>query len=80
MKEDAMKNLTLKPGYNLQIDTQNQFVLAYDLYPKPSDIRTLIPLLNSNDLFHEFHCIVTDADYGSEENYQHIIDDMNKSP
>ena len=80
MKEDAMKNRTLKPGYNLQIATQNQFVLAYDLYPNPSDTRTLIPFLNSNDLFHEFNCIVADAGYGSEENYQHIIDDMEKIP
>lgn len=27
MKEDAMKNGQLKPGYNVQIGTQNQFVL-----------------------------------------------------
>ncbi|MGO4990642.1 IS5/IS1182 family transposase, partial [Limosilactobacillus reuteri] len=31
MKEDPMKNRELKPGYNLQIATHNQFVLDYAL-------------------------------------------------
>ncbi|BDD38892.1 hypothetical protein GUT183_11300 [Streptococcus ruminantium] len=32
MKEDHMKNGQLKPGYNLQIATENQFVLHYDVF------------------------------------------------
>ncbi|CAC8551493.1 truncated transposase for IS1272 [Staphylococcus aureus] len=32
MKEDHMKNGQLKPGYNLQIATNSQFVLSYDLH------------------------------------------------
>ncbi len=32
MKEDLMKNGQLKPGYNLQIATNSQFVLSYDLF------------------------------------------------
>ncbi|NKN19172.1 hypothetical protein GGC14_12115, partial [Staphylococcus aureus] len=32
MKEDHMKNGQLKPGYNLQIATNSQFVLSYDLF------------------------------------------------
>ncbi len=31
MKDDYMRNSQLKPGYNLQIATENQYVLAYDL-------------------------------------------------
>ena len=43
MKEDHMKNGQLKPGYNLQIATNSQFVLSYDLFQNPTDTRTLIP-------------------------------------
>ncbi|MEN0179232.1 hypothetical protein AAGW68_13995, partial [Staphylococcus aureus] len=45
MKEDHMKNGQLKPGYNLQIATNSQFVLSYDLFQNPTDTRTLIPFL-----------------------------------
>ena len=41
MKEDAMGNGQLKPGYNLQIGTENQFVTNYALYPNPTDTLTL---------------------------------------
>lgn len=40
LKEDHMKNGQLKPGYNLQIATENQFVLHYDVFPNPTDTRT----------------------------------------
>ena len=29
MKEDRMRNGQLKPGYNLQISTNNQFIVHY---------------------------------------------------
>ncbi|MDT2762698.1 IS1182 family transposase, partial [Aerococcus urinaeequi] len=32
MKEDPMLNGQLKPGYNLQIATENQFVIAYNIF------------------------------------------------
>ena len=47
MKEDHMKNGQLKPGYNLQIATNSQFVLFYNVYQNPTDARTMIPFLNS---------------------------------
>ena len=43
MKEDHMKNGQLKPGYNLQIATNSQFVLSYNVYQNPTDTRTMIP-------------------------------------
>ena len=66
MKEDPMRNGQLKPGYNLQIATENQFVLHYDIYPNPTDTRTLLPFLETNP--HELKTVVADAGYGSEEN------------
>jgi hypothetical protein len=34
MKEDAMKNGQLKPGYNIQISTENQIITNYAVYWK----------------------------------------------
>ena len=66
MKEDHMKNGQLKAAYNLQIATENQFVLHYDIYPNPTDTRTLLPFLETYP--HELKRVVADAGYGSEEN------------
>ena len=33
MKEDAMRNGQTKPGYNLQIGTENQFITDFALFP-----------------------------------------------
>lgn len=72
MKEDAMNNGQTKPGYNLQIGTQNQFITDFCLFPNPTDTLTLIPF------FHSFvgrynrlpYTVVADSGYGSEENYR----------
>jgi len=71
MKEDAMNNGQLKPGYNLQISTENQFFTNLNLYPNPTDTLTLIPFLNLHHLRYgsmpKMCC--ADSGYGSEENY-----------
>ena len=66
MKEDHMRNGQLKPGYNLQIATENQFVLHYDVFPNPTDTKTLLPFLDTYP--HELKTVIADAGYGSEEN------------
>lgn len=47
MKEDAMNNGQTKPGYNLQISSENQFITDFALFPNPTDTLTLIPFFNS---------------------------------
>ena len=71
MKEDAMNNGQTKPGYNLQISTENQFIINYGLYDNRTDTLTMIPFLSS---FHERYGhfskeISADSGYGSQENY-----------
>ena len=66
MKEDPMKNGQVKAGYNLQIATENQFVLHYDVFSNPTDTKTLLPLLETYP--HDLKTVVADAGYGSEEN------------
>lgn len=72
MKEDAMNNGQTKPGYNLQISAENQFITDYALFPNPTDTLTLIPFFNSflNRYGHLPSLAVADSGYGSEENYR----------
>ena len=81
-KEDHMKNGQLKPCYNLQIATENQYTLAYELYQTAGDTRTLLPFLSSlsEKILEPLKNIVADAGYGSEENYTEIIDTFEKVP
>jgi transposase len=74
MKDDHMKNGQLKPSYNAQISTNNQFVINYTLHTNPTDTRTLIPHLKAHqDLYGDLPEVqVTDAGYGSQENYQYL--------
>ena len=71
MKEDHMRNGQLKPAYNLQISTANQFILHYTTHHNPGDTRTLIPHLESFQTAYSKlpEELVTDAGYGSHENY-----------
>lgn len=66
MKEDHMRNGQLKAGYNLQIATENQFELHYDVFSNPTDTSMLFPFLESYP--HELKRVVADAGYDSEEN------------
>lgn len=72
MKEDAMNNGQTKPGYNLQISAENQFITDFALFPNPTDTLTLIPFFNSflDRYGHLPSVAVADSGYGSEENYR----------
>ena len=72
VKEDAMKNGQTKPGYNLQIGTENQFIIDFSLFPNPTDTLTLIPFFHSfQNRYNRLPNIgVADSGYGSEENYR----------
>ena len=72
MKEDAMNNGQTKPGYNLQISAENQFITDFALFPNPTDTLTLIPFFNSflARYGHLPSVAVADSGYGSEENYR----------
>ena len=75
MKEDAMNNGQTKPGYNVQIATENQFITNYGLYSSPTDQGTLIPFLNSFEDRYGVRSstVCADSGYGSEMNYEHMV-------
>jgi transposase len=72
MKEDAMKNGQLKPAYNPQISTENQYITHYSIHQKPNDTTTLPPHLEGfkQKYNKQSKQVVTDSGYGSEENYE----------
>ena len=71
MKEDAMNNGQTKPGYNLQIATESQFITDFGFFHNPTDTLTMIPFLDSfsGKYGHFAREICADSGYGSEENY-----------
>lgn len=73
MKEDAMLNGQLKPGYNIQIGTENRYIVGFTIHPNPTDTKTLIPHLNylEEKPGQLPQNIIADAGYGSEENYEY---------
>ena len=75
MKEDAMLNGQLKPGYNVQISTENQFITNFGIYQRPTDTLTMIGYLESFKTRYGMQSeeIVADSGYGSEENYEYMF-------
>ncbi|MED3824149.1 IS1182 family transposase, partial [Priestia flexa] len=77
MKEDHMKNGQLKPGYNVQMATENQFILFYTIHQRPTDTRCFIPHLEklAASSLPMPKTVIADAGYGSEENYVYAVGD-----
>lgn len=75
MKEDAMLNGQLKPGYNVQISTENQFITNFGIYQRSTDTLTMISYLESFKARYGMQSeeIVADSGYGSEENYEYMF-------
>ena len=75
MKEDHMKNGQLKPGYNVQIGTENQFVVGFSVHQDAGDTSCMKE--HFEELKQELggrlpDNVVADAGYGSEENYEYL--------
>ena len=51
MKEDHMLNGQLKPGYNIQVGTENNFVIGYDVFPNPTDTRNNVAGIKKSLVF-----------------------------
>ena len=71
MKDDHMKNGQLKPGYNVQISTSNQFIVNYTIHTDANDTVTLPAHLTQHEASYGkvLKVVTADAGYGSEENY-----------
>lgn len=74
MKEDHMKNGQLKPGYNVQLGVEAEYIVGIDVSSERSDQLTFIPLLNrlEKNLDEKYKSVTADAGYESEENYAYL--------
>lgn len=78
MKEDHMKNGQLKPAYNVQFGTENQFIINYTVHQTSTDTTVLeAHLEDTEELLASVELkmpedISADAGYGSEENYEYM--------
>lgn len=71
MEEDHMKNGQLKPGYNVQTATENQFILFYSIHQNRTDTRSFIQYMEKlgDSNLPMPKRVIADAGYGNEENY-----------
>ena len=74
MKEDYMRNGQLKPGYNIQIGVESEYIVGIGAFSNRSDVNTLIPFLNriKSHTKRLFERIIADAGYESSENYLYL--------
>ena len=85
LKDDHMQNGQLKPAYNAQISTENQFIVSYTIHQETNDFNTLKRHLeNFKKLFGkkklgELEELTADAGYGSEQNYE-LLEQNNITP
>jgi transposase len=75
MKEDRGNEKPWpKPAYNIQIGTEGQFIVGFSVHNQAGDTSCLIPHLEGvrKGLGRLPEKIVSDAGYGSEENYDYL--------
>ena len=74
MKDDHMRNSQLKPGYNVQIAVESEYVTGVEIFQDRNDVATLIPMLNGmlEKLGRKYTNVISDSGYESEENYRYL--------
>ena len=74
MKDDHMRNAQLKPGYNIQLGVEGEYITGVSVSSERSDQLALIPLLENMEahLGRSYEDVTADAGYESEENYTYF--------
>ena len=80
MKDDHMRNAQLKPGYNVQIAVDSEYIVATDIFQDRNDVWTLVPFLKTmeRNLGFRYPSVTADSGYESEEAYTYLRRDMMK--
>ena len=71
MKDDRMKNGQLKPGYNVQISVNSEYITGIEVFSNRTDYGTLEPFLRQLEKKHKkkYKKVTADAGYESLDNY-----------
>ena len=74
MKDDHMRNAQLKPGYNVQISVDSEYIVAADIFQDRNDVWTLVPFLKHMEekLQFRYPSVTADSGYESEEGYSYL--------
>ncbi len=74
MKDDHMRNVQLKPGYNIQIGVDSEYIVATDIFQDRNDVWTFIPFLQRMEkhLGFRYPSVSADSGYESEEAYDYL--------
>lgn len=74
MKDDHMRNAQLKPGYNVQIGVDSEYIVGVDIFQDRNDAWTLIPFLKQMEekVGYRYPSVTADSGYESEESYSYL--------
>ena len=74
MKEDHMRNGQLKPGYNIQIGVEAEYITGVGIFSDRTDYGTLKPMLENmkEHSGHKYKNVIADSGYESEEGYIYL--------
>ena len=80
MKDDHMRNAQLKPGYNVQIAVDSEYIVATDIFQDRNDVWTLVPFLKTieKNLRFRYPSVTADSGYESEEAYTYLRSEKQK--
>ena len=80
MKDDHMRNAKLKPGYNVQIAVDSEYIVATDIFQDRNDVWTLVPFLKRMEekLGFRYPSVTADSGYESEEGYSYLREQKQK--
>ena len=81
MKDDHMRNAQLKPGYNVQIGVDSEYIVAVDIFQDRNDVWTMVPFLKHMEkhLGFCYPSVTADSGYESEEVYEYL-ESQNQMP
>ena len=80
MKDNHMRNAQLKPGYNVQIVGDSEYIVAVYIFHDRNDVWTLVPFLKhmKEKLGFRYPSVTADSRYESEEGYSYLREEKQK--
>ena len=74
MKEDHMRNGQLKPGYNVQIGVNSEYITGIEAFSNRTDYGTMVPFLKTMQRKHgkKYKSATADAGYERFNNYLYL--------
>ena len=76
MKDDHMRNAQLKPGYNVQLAVDSEYIVGTEIFQDRNDVWTLVPFTKQLEekLGFRYPSVTADSGYESEEAYTYLAE------